>query len=162
MHGRCRTGDLRVASVTDVARLVDHRQEQRAVSSVREPRVSTARIVAVRSRNDPCGFRDLRCRGSSWPYLPSSSAREPDKDRAVTERFQRCISRVWTALMMTLMRLGLMWDLRKICQDFSRAMPLSTSARAADRARFWVRSVRGSSPPGGRCLAVVTQLPAPM
>jgi hypothetical protein len=42
---------------------------------------------------------------------------------------------------MTLMRLGLMRDLRKICQDFSRAMPRSTGARAADRARFVVSSV---------------------
>ncbi len=82
--GGCRPSDLHVASVTDAARLVDRRQEQRAVSSVREPRVSTARIVAVRSRNDPCGFRDLLCWWSSWSYLPSSSARGADKDPAVT------------------------------------------------------------------------------
>lgn len=55
-----------------------------------------------------------------------------------------------------------MRDLRKICQDFSRAMPRSTGARAADRARFAVCSVGVSSPPGGRRLAVVTQSPAPM
>jgi hypothetical protein len=41
---------------------------------------------------------------------------------------------VRTALAMTVMRFGLMRDLRKICQDFSRAMPRSTGARAAARA----------------------------
>ncbi len=66
------------------------------------------------------------------------------------ERFQRCLSRVRTALAMTLMRLGLIRDLRKICQDFSRAMPRSTGARAADRARFAVCSVVVSSPPAQR------------
>ncbi len=37
---------------------------------------------------------------------------------------------------MTVMRLGLMQDLRKISQDFSCAMPHSTSARAAAKARL--------------------------
>jgi hypothetical protein len=46
-------------------------------------------------------------------------------------------------LVMTPMRLGLVRDLRKICQDFSRAMARSTGARAGDRARFSVRSVGG-------------------
>lgn len=40
---------------------------------------------------------------------------------------------------MTVMWLGLMRDPRKICQDFSRAMPHSTDARAAARARLTVR-----------------------
>jgi hypothetical protein len=79
-----------------------------------------------------------------------------------TERFQRCLSRVRTALAMTVMRFGLMRDLRKICQDFSRAMPRSTGARAAARARLTVRWVRVSSPPGGRLSPVVTQGPAPV
>lgn len=54
---------------------------------------------------------------------------------------------------MALMRLGLMRDLWKIYQDFSRAKPRSTGARAADRTRFVVCSVGVSSPPGGRRLA---------
>jgi hypothetical protein len=51
---------------------------------------------------------------------------------------------------MTVMRLGLMRDLRKICQDFSRAMALSTGALAWARARLTVRWAGVSSPPGGR------------
>lgn len=51
---------------------------------------------------------------------------------------------------MTLMRLGQMRDLRKICQVFSRSMPRSTGGLAADRARFLVGWVRVSSPLGGR------------
>lgn len=51
---------------------------------------------------------------------------------------------------MTLMRLGLMRDLQKICQVLSRARPRSTGALAADRARFLVGWVRVSSPLGGR------------
>ena len=78
------------------------------------------------------------------------------------ERFQRCLSRVRTALAMTVMRFGLMRDLRKICQDFSRAMPRSTGARAAARARLTVRWVRVSSPPGGRLSPVLTQGLAPV
>jgi hypothetical protein len=41
----------------------------------------------------------------------------------VSEPFQRCLSRVRTALAMTVMRLGLIRALRKICQDFSLAPP---------------------------------------
>lgn len=63
---------------------------------------------------------------------------------------------------MTVMRLGLMRDLRKICQDFSRAMPRSTGVRAWARARLRVRWVGVSSPPGGRLRPVVTQGPAPV
>ncbi|CAM5541127.1 hypothetical protein SHIRM173S_05388 [Streptomyces hirsutus] len=63
---------------------------------------------------------------------------------------------------MTVMRLGLMRDLRKICQDFSRAMARSTGARVWARARLTVRWVGVSSPPGGRLSAVVTQGPAPV
>lgn len=59
---------------------------------------------------------------------------------------------------MTVMRLGLMRDLRKICQDFSRAMPRSTGARAWVSARLTVHWA--SSPPGGRLTPVVTQAPA--
>lgn len=80
---------------------------------------------------------------------------------ARSERFQRCLSRVRTALVMTVMRLGLMRDLRKICHDFSRAMRRSTGALAAARDRLTVRWVRVSSPPGGRLCPVVTQGPAP-
>lgn len=49
---------------------------------------------------------------------------------------------------MTVMRLGLMRDLRKICQDFSSAMPRSTGARGWASARLTVCWVRVSSPPG--------------
>ena len=78
-----------------------------------------------------------------------------------SERFQRCLSRVRTALVMTVMRLGLIGDLRKICQDFSCAMPRSTGALAAARAWLTVRWGWVSSPPGGRLSPVVTQGPAP-
>lgn len=64
------------------------------------------------------------------------------------ERFQRCPSRVGTALVMMLIRLGLMRDLREMCKDFNRAMPHATGARVVDRARFLVRSVRVSSSVG--------------
>ena len=46
---------------------------------------------------------------------------------------------------MDVIRLGLMCDPRKICQDFSRAMPRSTSARARASAWLtvrWVGAVR--------------------
>lgn len=43
------------------------------------------------------------------------------------------------ALVMTAMWLGLMRDLRKICQDFSRAMPRSTGALAVARVQLVVR-----------------------
>ena len=63
---------------------------------------------------------------------------------------------------MTVMRLGLMRDLRKICQDFSRAMPRSTGALAWARARLMVRWVGVSSLPGGRLRPVVTCVLAPV
>lgn len=62
---------------------------------------------------------------------------------------------------MTVVRLGLMRDLRKICQGLSRAMSRSAGALGAARARLTVRWVRVSSPPGGRLGPVVTQGPAP-
>jgi hypothetical protein len=71
----------------------------------------------------------------------------------MNERFQRCFSKLRTALVMTLMLLGLMRDLRKICQDFKRAMPRSTGARAADRVTVQVLPAVGDGPP----LAVLTQ-----
>jgi hypothetical protein len=49
------------------------------------------------------------------------------------------------ALVIDVMRLGLQQDLRKIRQDFRRATPRSTGARAAARARLTVFSVRVSS-----------------
>jgi hypothetical protein len=51
--------------------------------------------------------------------------------------------------------------LRKICQDFGRAMPRSTGARAWAGARLTVCWVGVSSPPGGRSSPVVAQGPAP-
>lgn len=53
--------------------------------------------------------------------------------------------------------MGPMRDPRKICQDFGRAMPRSTGARAVARARLTVRWVSVSSPPGGRLMPVVSQ-----
>lgn len=55
-------------------------------------------------------------------------ARGPVKN---SELLQRCSSRVRTALAIDVMRLGLHRDLRKMRQDFSRAAPRSTGARAA-------------------------------
>ena len=93
---------------------------------------------------------------------PTTYRPTAETERHVTEPFQRCLSRVRTALAMTAMRFGLQRALRKIRQDFSRATPRSTGARGADRARLMVRSMGVSSPLGGRRLAVVTQSPAPM
>ena len=62
---------------------------------------------------------------------------------------------------MTVMRLGLHRDLRKIRQDFSLATPRSTGARAAARARLRVFSVRLSSWRGLRLMPVVSHGPAP-
>ncbi len=59
------------------------------------------------------------------------------------------------------MRVGPMRDLRKIYQDFSRAMPCSTGARAAARARLRVFSVGVTSCRGLRLMPVVSQGPAP-
>jgi hypothetical protein len=63
---------------------------------------------------------------------------------------------------MTVIRFGLQRLLRKIRQDFSRATPRSTGARAWASARFSVRSVGESSPLGGRRMAVLTHGPPPM
>lgn len=105
----------------------------------------------------------VRCVRSHSVLLDSVAAATPPQDLSVlNERFQRCLSRVRTALVMMLMWLGLMRDLWKICQDFSRAIARSTGAGAADRARFVVRSVRKSPQLGGWRLAVVTQSPGPM
>ena len=79
-----------------------------------------------------------------------------------SERFQRCRSRVRTAAAIDVIRFGLHRDLRKIRHDFSRAMPRSTGARAADSARLTVCWVGVRSRPGGRLRAVVTHGPAPM
>ena len=59
------------------------------------------------------------------------------------------------------MRLGLHRDLRKIRQDFKRATPRSTGARAAARARLAVFSVGVSSGRGLRLMPVVSQGPPP-
>jgi hypothetical protein len=82
-------------------------------------------------------------------------------DKAVKEHFQRCLSRVRTALATDVMRLWLIRDLRKIRQDFSSAMPRSTGARDVASARLIVCCVGDSCPPGGRLRPVVTQGPAP-
>lgn len=66
-------------------------------------------------------------------------ARQPLR---LSELLQRCRSRVRTALAIDVMRFGLHRDLRKIRQDFRRATPRSTGARAAARARLTVFSVR--------------------
>ena len=50
---------------------------------------------------------------------------------------------------MTVIRLGLIRDLRKIYRDFSRAMARSTGALAWASARLTVRWVGVTSPPGG-------------
>ena len=78
------------------------------------------------------------------------------------ELLRRCRSRVGMALEIDVMRLGLHRDLRKIRQDFRRAMPRSTGARAAARARFRVSSVRVSSCRGLCLIPVVAQGPLPL
>ncbi len=78
-----------------------------------------------------------------------------------TELFQRCRSRVRTARAIADIRFGLHRALRKIRQDFRRATPRSTGARAAESARLTVRWVGDRSPPGGRLTGVVTHGPAP-
>lgn len=88
--------------------------------------------------------------------------RSGGKARLASEPFQRCLSRVRTAAAMSVMRFGLHRLQRKIRQDFRRATPHSTGARAWASARFSVRSVGDSSPLGGRRMAVVAQEPAPM
>lgn len=61
---------------------------------------------------------------------------------------------------MGVMRLGLQRALRKIRQDLSRAMPRSTGALAADRARMTVRWVVVRPRFGERLIGVVTQGPS--
>lgn len=85
----------------------------------------------------------------------------PADGRSYSERFQRCLSRVRTAAAIDFMRLGLTRDRRKMRQDFSRAIPRSTGARARANARLTVRWVGDSSPPGGRLRPVVTHGPPP-
>ncbi len=79
----------------------------------------------------------------------------------ISELFQRCRSRVRTARAIADIRFGLHRALRKIRQDFRRATPRSTGARAAESARLTVRWVGDRSPPGGRLTGVVTHGPAP-
>lgn len=77
----------------------------------------------------------------------------------VSELLQCCSSSVRTALAIDVMRLG-QRDLRKIRQDFRRATPRSTSARAAARARLRVLSVGVSSWRGLCLMPVVSHGPA--
>jgi hypothetical protein len=65
------------------------------------------------------------------------------------------------ALAIDVMWFGLHRDLRKIRQDFRRAAPRSTGARAAAGARLAVFSVRVSSCRGLRLMPVVSQGPPP-
>lgn len=95
------------------------------------------------------------------PRGPGSGS-YPGLGQPPTELFQRCRSRVRIAAAIDDIRFGLHRDLRKIRHDFSRAMPRSTGARAADSARLTVCWVGVRSRPGGRLRAVVTQGPAPM
>lgn len=87
---------------------------------------------------------------------PGSSATGP-----ISELLQRCRSKVSTALAIDVMRLGLQRALRKIRQDFRRATPRSTDARAAARARLTVFLVGVSSCRGLRLMPVVSHGPAP-
>ena len=80
-----------------------------------------------------------------------------DEPQWNSELLQRCCSRVRTALAIGIMRFGLHRDLRRIRQDFRRATPRSTAARAAARARLTVFSVWVSSCRGLRLMPVFTQ-----
>lgn len=85
-------------------------------------------------------------------YTPRLSTHTLSERRAYapdSERFQRGLSSVRTALVMTVMRLGLTRDLRKICQEYSGAMPRTTGSLAAAKARLTARWAKVSSPPGG-------------
>ncbi|MEY9997202.1 hypothetical protein ABIE67_009234 [Streptomyces sp. V4I8] len=62
---------------------------------------------------------------------------------------------------MDVIRFGLHRALRTMRQDFRRATPRSTGARAAESARLTVRWVSDKSPPGGRLTGVLTHGPAP-
>lgn len=65
------------------------------------------------------------------------------------------------ALAIDVIRFGLHRDLRKMRQDFKRAMPRPTGARAAASARLRVFSVGVSSCRGLRLMPVVSQGPPP-
>jgi SAM-dependent methyltransferase len=93
--------------------------------------------------------------------LWSSPSSTPTCTATDREPFQRCRSRVRMAAAIDDMRFGLHRALRKIRQDFSRATPRSTEARAADSARLTVCCVGVRSRPGGRLRGVVTHGPAP-
>jgi hypothetical protein len=81
-------------------------------------------------------------------------------DQGLIERFQRSRSRVRTAAAIDDIRFGLQRALRMIRQDFSRATPRSTGARAADSARLTVCRVGVRPRPSGRLRGVVTHGPA--
>jgi hypothetical protein len=66
------------------------------------------------------------------------AAKEMTEHHPDSEVFQRCRSRVSTAAEIDVIRFGLHRDLRKIRQDFSRATPRSTGARAVASARLMV------------------------
>lgn len=100
---------------------------------------------------------DIALLAARWH--PGSAA---DIVTSLIEVFQRCRSRVRTAAAIDVIRFGLHRALRKIRQDFRRATPLSTGARALDSARLTVCWVSVSSPPAGRLAGVVTHAPAPM
>jgi hypothetical protein len=61
-----------------------------------------------------------------------------------------------------IIRFGLVRDLRKIRQDFSRAIPRLTGAVAWASARLTVRWVGVSSPSGGRLRLVGHYWPGPL
>jgi hypothetical protein len=120
-----------------------------------------------RLRGRPTYFQGLasrraRSRSSTQTSLGQRSWSRPTSRTRVTELFQRCRSRVRTAAAIDVIRFRLLRDLRKMCQDFSRAAPRSTGARAADSVRLTVCRVGVSSRPGGRLKGVVTHGPAPM
>ena len=77
-----------------------------------------------------------------------------------TRLFQRCRSRVRTAEVIDDIRFGLHRALQQI-EDFRRATPRSTGARAAESARLTVRWVGDNSRPDGRLTGVVTHGLAP-
>lgn len=77
------------------------------------------------------------------------------------EPFQRCGSRVRMAAAMDDM-IRAASSSAEDAPDVKRAMPRSTGTRAAESARWTVRWVGDSSPPGGRLTGVVTQGPTPV
>ncbi|ARZ71945.1 transposase [Streptomyces albireticuli] len=98
--------------------------------------------------------------GRRWYVVLTAEQATPDP-LPFTEPFQRCRSRVRTAAAIADIRFGLYRALRKIRQDFRRATPRSTGARAAESVRLTVCWVGDRSPPGGRRTGVVTHGPAP-